>query len=139
MLQRSGGRRPPQVLPLDERGRGPHDSGPDAAVEVAANPSGNGAGPPIALEALEVQVEAPHPLPQVRVIDPGVVAIDGIHELPKGPLALEGDGFGGRVERGRPRVLAGHGKVPEDDAERSGRDPRPTRGTVGAAEIEVDD
>src|SRR6476619_7436327 len=93
---RSGGRRPPQVLTvvlaLDERSRGARDPRADSAVEVTANPSGNGVRPPIALEPLEVQAEAPHPLPQVWVVHPGVVAIDGIHELPEGPLALKGDG-----------------------------------------------
>src|SRR5204862_5271383 len=128
---------PLQALPLDERGRGTRDPRADPTVEVAANASGNGIRPPIALEELEVQVEAPHPLPQVRVVHPGVVAIDRIHELPKGPLALSGGRLGGGVERWRPRVLAGHGKVPEDDAKRSGGDPRPARGAVGACEVEV--
>jgi hypothetical protein len=54
-------------------------------------------------------------------------------------MALAAGRLGGRMERRRPRMLAGYGEVTEDNPDRERADPLPLSGAMRAAKVDVDD
>src|SRR5436190_16286768 len=129
----------PQLTAVDEDRRRAGDPRSNPALEVTANALGDVVGAPVALEALEVELEPLHALPEVRIIDVTLIRVNGIHEVPEGRCTLERHGLRGGVESRRPRVLARDGKVAKDAAQRGAYQRRPARRAMGTGEIEVED
>lgn len=124
---------------VEKRRRGAGDPGPDATLEVAAHPRGNRRRAPVSVEPLQVEFLLPDPLPQMGVVDPALVGIDGIDEKPEGALpALAGDRLGGCVERRCARMLTGDREVAKDEPEVQVLQPSPGRGAMRAGEIGIE-
>jgi hypothetical protein len=112
-------------------------AGADAGMEVAPHPLGHGGRSAVALEAVEIEVEALGALSEVGIVDPAAVGIERVDHREE-PALLAG-GLGRRVQRRGARVLAGHREVTEGDPNRSRNQLRPGCGAVGATEVGVDD
>src|SRR5215217_667690 len=103
--------------PVDERRRGAGHTRANAALEVAADALCDLTRAPIGVEPLHVQAQRPGPTPEMRIVDPPLVAIDRNHERPEGGLpSLQRRGLCGGVQSGSARMLAGHREVPEGEA-----------------------
>src|SRR5215211_8945426 len=127
-------------MAVEERRRGPGDARANAALEVAANPRGNLWRAPIGVEPFHVQVQSPGPIPQMRIVDPALVAVDRVHQCPEcGLSTLERNGFRGSVQGGGAGMLARDREVPEDEAKWQALDSRPDGGAVRTCEVHVDD
>lgn len=135
MLQRPYG--PLRAGTSREERRGADDAGPDAGLEIAADPVPDLLGAALGLEALEVEAEPLGPLPEVGIVDAATLGIDGVDHLEE--AALPPRRLGGGVQRRRPRVLAGDRKVAEDDPCPPLADLPPGAGAVWAGEVGVDD
>jgi hypothetical protein len=109
----------------------------DPRLEVAPDPSLYVLRAPISLELLQIQPQALDPLPEVRVIDPAAVGIEGVSHLEE--TTLPGGRLSGSVQHRRAWVLAGERKVAEDEPPRLLLQAPPNAGAARAAEIGVDD
>jgi hypothetical protein len=112
------------------------DARPDAGLEVAPHPHRHRRRAPVGLEAIEVEVELFDPLPEVGVVDAAAIAVEGVDHLEE--PALGARRLSRRVQRRGARVLAGDGKVSEDDPGRPLAYLGPNGGAVWAAEVRVD-
>src|SRR5436853_6306577 len=97
---------------VDEQGRGRHHAGANAGFEVAAHALDDGVGTAVGLEARQVQAEPAGALPEVRLVEASLVAVECVVHLPEAALP-RGRLRGARAGPG-PRVLGAHGKVAED-------------------------
>ena len=96
---------------VDEHGGRGDDAGSHARAEVAVHALRDVVGPAVGLEAIEVEPKAADAIPQVRVVEPSMVRVQRIVEVPVG--ALEPHGLGGLREHPRPRVLRHHREMAE--------------------------
>lgn len=113
------------------------DTGADPRLEVATDPSLDLRRATVGLEALQVQAELTYPLPEVRVVDPATIGVEGVDHLEEPPLPRRC--LGGGVKARRSRVLAGHREVPKGNRYLALADLHPSAGTMGASEIGIDD
>src|SRR6476646_5560143 len=130
---------PADGAPGDERPRRPGHPGADPGLEVAPDALRDRRRAAFALAPLEVEIERPRALPQVRVVDPPLVAVDRVDEAPERRLPLRRGGLRRRMERRGPWVLAGDREVAEDEPQGQLCRLRPGRRAVRAREVEVED
>jgi hypothetical protein len=81
-----------------EDGRCGGDTGANARLEVAPDARFHGRGPAVGLEALEVEVEALGPPPEVRVVDVAAVGVERVDHLEE--ASLDTGSLGGGVQGG---------------------------------------
>ena len=102
---------------LDEqRGRGSPRADPGA--KVALHPLGDRLRAAVGLEAVEVEPQALRPLPQVGVVEVGLVLEQRVVHLPEAPL--QGRRLGGVGQDAGPRVLGLDREVAEDPRDSAG-------------------
>lgn len=92
---------------------------------------------PVGLEALEIEPEPEHALPQVGIVDPAGVGVKRVAHRPEGALA--GRRLGGVSQREGPRMLCPQREVPEGDPYRGALKPLVRHRAVRAGELAVED
>src|SRR2546423_10011793 len=75
---------------VHEQSRGRGDTGPHPRAEVAVDAVGDGLRAPVRLETLEVQAQVADPRPEVRIVEPALVRVQRVVELPVGALQADG-------------------------------------------------
>src|SRR4051794_37480554 len=118
----------------EQRRRGDHP-GAHAGPEVRGDAGLHGLRAPVGVEARDVEPEPLRTFPEVRVLEPPLVAEERVVHRPEGVLGRGGLGSGGG--RPRPRVTRAHGEVAEGDAQREPAQTRLERGAERALEVGV--
>src|SRR5690242_16429263 len=110
-----------RVVPGDPHGRRRRRTGAQRIVDVALDPLRDVVAATVALEAVEVEAELLAPGPQVRVLEPALVVVETVRELPE--AALLGRRLGRVRQCQRARVLGLQREVAEGDPHRRALQP----------------
>src|SRR5919112_3077212 len=105
-----------RIVPGDPHGRRCRRTGAQRIVHVALHALGDRVAAAVAVEALEVEAERLAARPEGRVLEPPLVAVEGVGELPE--PALVGRRLRRVRERDRARVLGLEREVAVGDADR---------------------
>ena len=119
----------------DEHGRRRHHTGPDPRLEIASDACDDGVAAPVAIEALEIELEGSRSIPEVRVLEPSLVGEQEVVHLPETTLKRCGLGRAGR--RPGARMARANREVAEHPAQRVLREPQAERRAVRALEVRV--
>src|SRR4051794_4118121 len=125
------------IVPGDPHGRRRRRTCAQRVAHVALDALRDRVAAAVALEALEVEAERLAAGPQVRVLEPSLVRIEAVGELPEPVLA---PGRLARVrERERARVLGLQREVPVGDADRRGLQALVGERALRAGEVAVEE
>src|SRR3954452_21038674 len=126
-----------RIAPGDPNGRRRRRTGAQRVVDVAFHPLRDRVAAAVALEALEVEAERLAPRPQVRVLEPALVGVQAVGELPEPALAA--GGLARVRERERARVLGLQREVAVGDADRRGPQTLVGERALRAGEVAVEE